>query len=756
MDQATDNDALQSDARDAVEQFLKNQTVFLGPDPEIMVGHGLAPRSLREEALLQRDWDRSRAGLLRDRLVSNANEAWEVMSQIASSPGAKWGDSITGVWTASGDLAMVSTGGVLGFASITHYALRHIMKYWKDDPSIGVHDGDAFMHNDARWGSIHPADFATFMPVFHGDELVCWVGCSEHLGENGAIEPGGLSALAESVYGEGLRLSPIKIAEGGELKRDLVTFCQNMVRDRALMFEDTKARLTVCKIMHRHVVEAMNEIGVDTFIAMLRIGLEDVEAEVRRRIAALPDGVTRAVAFGDSTLREAAYVKSNVELRKQGERLIVNLKGSAPEFANRTINSVLGSTKVGIGVLVCGFFWPDLPRNQAVLSPIEFEWDVGSTLASSFETPNTISMLTMFPTFTAAQVALAKLAHCAPRVHTRTVAPWFNMINTYVYGGINQHGQLIASISANVNGMPGGARDGKDGEHSIAALFSVMGDLPEVEVQEEEMPYISLVAKKLMCDNQGFGKYRGGSGYWWCVSPKDSPAWGYATVANGSNYPSVPGLFGGYGCGVYPLAKIRDVDIFQRIDDDPRAFSTYDFAALMNERPIDGARYETHTMGMPFEFAQRGEMYLMSQGAGGGWGDVLERDPEAVCRDVRDGILSSAAARSVYGVVITEGNLIVDVAATDDARATIRTQRLASSKPFAEFVAEWVTPGPTNLPAPYFGCWARPDEIWVGNEEIGAPADALQPIVMEDPQVVRINALEAEVAALKSRLGEAV
>ena len=733
----------------AIERFLKEQSIFIGPDPEIMESHGLAPRTPREEALLKRDWNRSRAGLLRDRMVSNCDETWEVLCQIASSPAAKWGDAITGIWTAAGDLAMVSTGGVLGFAAITHYALRHIMKHWRNDPSIGIGEGDAFMHNDARWGSIHPADFATFAPVFWQGELVCWVGCAEHQGENGAIEPGGLTAMAESVYGEGLRISPIKIAENRLLKRDLITFLQNMVRDQALMLEDTKARLTVCHTLEQRVHEILEEIGADEFIAMLRIGLDDVEQEVRRRISALPDGVTRAVAFGDSTLREVAYIKSNVELRKTGDRMIVNLRGSAPEFGNRTINSVLGSSKAAMGTLLCGFFWPDLPRNQSVLAPIEFEWDRNSCLASSFETPNTVSMLTLFPTFTAIQIAMAKLAHCAPALHTRTLAPWYNMINTYVYGGINQYGKMVASISANVNAMPGGARDGLDGEHSLSAVFSIMVDLPEVEVQEMEVPYISLIAKQMLCDNQGFGKYRGGSGYYWAISPKDSPAWGYAAIANGSSYPNVSGLFGGYGCGVYPIMKIRGIDIFGQIDDDPKAFSSYDLATLMNEQPIAGARYETQGMGMPFEFAQRGEIYMMSQGAGGGYGDVLEREPAAVMRDVRDGIVSAHVAQTIYRVAFDADSLIADMPATEALRHELRAQRLQRGRPFAEFVKDWVTPGPSNLPAPYFGCWDRPDEIWVGGEDLASPADALQPVMLDDPRVLRIAQLEAELLALK-------
>ena len=735
----------------SIENFLKDQKVFIGPDPEIMQSHTLAPRTEREQHLLQQPWNRSRAGLLRDRLVSNCNETWEIMTQIASSPGARWGDAITGVWTASGDLAMVSTGGVLGFAAITHYALRHIMKYWKDDPTIGVNEGDAFMHNDARWGSIHPADFATFMPVFHQGELICWVGTSEHLGENGSIEPGGLSAMAESVYGEGLRISPIKIAENGELKRDLVTFCQNMVRDRALMYEDTKARLTVCKLLERRVHDVLHEFGVDEFIAMLRFGLEDVEAEVKRRIGAMPEGVTRAVSFGDSTLREKAYIKANVELRKEGERLIINMKGSSPEFANRTINSVLGSTKTAIAGLLSGFVWPDLPRNQAVLSPVEFEWDISSSIASSFETPNTVSMLTLFPMFTAAQVALTKLMYCVPEVRTRALAPWFNMINTYVYGGVNQRGQIVGSISANVNGMPGGARDGSDGEHSIAALFSIMGDLPEIEVQEEEVPYVSLVGKKLLKDNQGFGKYRGGSGYYWIISNKDSPYWGFASVSNGSSFPTVSGLFGGYGCGVYPVCKVKQVDVFQCIDDDPKAFSAYDISALMDGRPFNGASYEAQIGAMPFEVAQRGELYVMSQGTGGGYGDVLEREPLSVLEDIRNDIISQKVAQEVYGVIYDAHSLTLDVAATSALRDSMRQRRLLQGKPFAEFNRDWTTDGPKNLPAPYFGCWSTPDEIWVGMEDAASPADALAPILLDDPNVLQIRALKAEILQLKAQ-----
>ena len=53
---------------------------------------------------------------------------------------------------------------------------------------------------------------------------------------------------------------------------------------------------------------------------------------------------------------------------------------------------------------------------------------------------------------------------------------------------------------------------------------------------------------------------------------------------------------------------------------------------------------------------------------GGGWGDPLTRSPELVLRDVRDGVVSVAAAARDYGVVIAADGRSVDLAATAKRR----------------------------------------------------------------------------------------
>src|SRR3546814_9012763 len=66
--------------------------------------------------------------------------------------------------------------------------------------------------------------------VCSSDLLVCWLSATIHEGENGACEPGGMPAAAESKYDEGTKMSPFKVVENFKLKRDLVTFLQNSVR----------------------------------------------------------------------------------------------------------------------------------------------------------------------------------------------------------------------------------------------------------------------------------------------------------------------------------------------------------------------------------------------------------------------------------------------------------------------------------------------------------------------------------------------
>ena len=57
---------------------------------------------------------------------------------------------------------------------------------------------------------------------------------------------------------------------------------------------------------------------------------------------------------------------------------------------------------------------------------------------------------------------------------------------------------------------------------------------------------------------------------------------------------------------------------------------------------------------------------------GGGYGDPLTRDPGAVAHDVRLGLVSAAAARAEYGVVLLPNSGSVDLAATSLLRQEMK------------------------------------------------------------------------------------
>lgn len=732
-----------------VEEFLDSTQLFLGPDPDIMSEHDIAPRTEDEErALAEAEYDDDLLMQVRDTLEAGTSEGFEMLEQMGAAPGAKWGDLITGVFTAEGDLVVPSAGGVLIFSSLSHHALKFIRKYWENEETVGVREGDVFMHNDSRYGNIHNTDQSMYVPIFRDGKLVAWAGAIVHEGENGAIEPGGMPSAAESTYEEGLKMSPLKVGENYKLRKDLYTFLQNSVREPKLQYEDMKVKLFVCRRIEERFHAAMDMYGKDVVIAAMRRGLEDVRDEVRRRIAAYPDGTIRSMVIADGTLRENCQVKINLELIKKGSDLTFDFRGSSPEFANRANNTVMASLKGMLCQLFLTFVWPDLPRNQAVFAPIEVITDPKSAVNSSYETPNAQSMMTFFPTFTAGEKAIMHLIYPSVKKYTKVHAPWYAMINTFIYGGVTQHGEVVGNLCADLNGMGGGARADQDGEHGIAPIFGSMLDTGEQEVNEEEVPFIQLVSKKLLRDNQAFGKYRGGMGYEMMVATKDSDFWGFMVTCLGSKMPVTQGLFGGYACPTYPLCKVKGEDIYETMLEDADAFR-HSMVDVMNERPFKNATYSTQHMGLQFELAKRGELYMITQGSGGGYGDVLERDPALVLKDVEDNLISHETAERMYKVVYDKETLALDREATEQARAEAREERKRKGVPYDQFIKEWVTDEPPEH-LPFYGSWGTDrDTIYAGGPDRKTSADAIEPVMMPNPKDVRIAELEAEVARLR-------
>ena len=77
--------------------------------------------------------------------------------------------------------------------------------------------------------------------------------------------------------------------------------------------------------------------------------------------------------------------------------------------------------------------------------------------------------------------------------------------------------------------------------------------------------------------------------------------------------------------------------------------------------------------GMVYEAMAPGEVLVNCSGGGGGWGDPLNRDPEKVLNDVRNGYISPTSAARDYGVVIDPDTWTLEAAATEALRNEKKT-----------------------------------------------------------------------------------
>jgi N-methylhydantoinase B/oxoprolinase/acetone carboxylase alpha subunit len=747
------NDKISNEEKILLDKFLADNQLFLGPDPEIMRNHSLSTRSKAEDEILKKGLDPHHVHHVRGLINAALSEAFQMVNQMGAAPGAKWGDLVTGIYTAQGDLAMIAPHGIIAFAACCFYPIRFIIKNWMNDPTVGVKDGDGFIHNDARYGGIHNTDQSMMMPLYYKGELVCWLSSTIHEGENGACEPGGMPAAAESKYDEGTKMSPFKVVENFQLKRDLVTFLQNSVRDPKLQLEDMKVKLHAVIRLRERITAILDQFGREALIGTLRSHLEDTETEMRRRIRELPDGTTRVLQFMDSSLRENAMQKIACAITVKGDRLIMDFRGSAPQFLNRSVNTNIASFKAALCTGLLQNIWPDLPHTMAVLSPIEIITDRNSIMDAEGEMPQAMSLMPLFKACVVWTIPMNKLSYSVPHRYSAVIASQYDQAATFIYGGLTQHGDVTGNFCGDINGNGQGARSNADGEHSVSPVFGFMADSGEHEINEEDTPIIRLGAQRLAKDRIGWGKYRAGMGYEQIATARGSALWGFMTGCEGSKFPSAQGLFGGYSCPSYQLLKIKGINIFEELKKNPKVVEVFDIVDLMNKRPIPGGQYSSNDMGMTFEVCNEGEIYMICQGSGGGYGDVLERDPALVMKDLEEDLMSHENARDIYKVVYDEKTLVVDEAATRKLRDQYRKERIKRGKPFDQFCKKWVTKEP---PAhiPYFGSWDNGKEVYATTmgQRVKMSSDQLQGAFMLNPKDLRIMQLEGELAQTKSQL----
>jgi N-methylhydantoinase B/oxoprolinase/acetone carboxylase alpha subunit len=176
-------------------------------------------------------------------------------------------------------------------------------------------------------------------------------------------------------------------------------------------------------------------------------------------------------------------------------------------------------------------------------------------------------------------------------------------------------------------------------------------------------------------------------------------------MATGAKFPTIPGLFGGYGGPSTPVTVFRaeSPDAVKAVMRDHPELVPDSAEELHATKPFPGS-YETRRPTQAADIYMEGDIWVLQCGGGGGYGDPLERDPQAVMKDLREHVITDWVAETIYRVVYDDQHLIVDEEATAAARDAERKARLERGKPYDAFAAQWRRDDPPDG-VPFLGAW---------------------------------------------------
>ncbi|MFS8038819.1 hydantoinase B/oxoprolinase family protein [Xanthobacter sp. AM11] len=656
---------------------------------------GLKTLELRESEpiLYNKLFSRLRAGVV---------DARETAKKIAASPIVEQeGELCFTLYNAAGDSLLTSTGIIIHVGTMGAAIKYMIENEWEANP--GVNDRDIFCNNDCLIGNVHPCDIHTIVPIFWEGELIGWVGGVTHVIDTGAVGPGSMATGQVQRFGDGYSITCRKVGANDELFRDWLHESQRMVRTTRYWMLDERTRIAGCHMIRKLVEEVVAEEGIEAYWKFAYEAVEHGRLGLQARIKAMTiPGTYRQVGFVDvpyahedvrvpsdfAKLDTIMHAPCEMTIRKDGTWRL-DFEGSS-RWGWHTYNAHQVSFTSGIWVMMTQTLIPSEMINDGAAYGTEFRLPKGTWMnPDDRRVAFSYSWHFLVSAWTALWRGLSR-SYFGRGYLEEVNAGNANTSNWLQGGGFNQYDEIHAvnSFECAANGT--GATAVQDGLSHAAAIWNPEGDMGDMEIWELAEPLIYL-GRQIKASSGGSGKYRGGCGFESLRMVWNAKDWTMFFMGNG-HISSDWGLMGGYpAASGYRFAAHKTglkeliasgADIPLGGDTDPEN-PTWD--AMLPNAQIKRDKQAITTEEMFADY----DLYLNYMRGGPGFGDPLDREPQAVAQDLNGGYILERFAGDVYGVVVrkgADGLFSVDEAATIAARKKMRTDRLAKSIP----VTEWM------------------------------------------------------------------
>jgi N-methylhydantoinase B len=545
--------------------------------------------------------------VLRGSFRSLVNEMNLTLFRSALSPVITEGRDIGGaLFDKEGKLVAQGDWDLAVFVGMLEFSVAHIVRTY----APAMSPGDVYIMNDPFVGGTHFNDVGIVRPIYAAGELLGFVGIVGHWPDVGGQEPGSFVSNAREHFQEGLRIPPVPlIVAGGPVSGvyELIRANMRLAEDR---MGDLRAQVGASGVGHGRLVTLVSRYGRDAVVEAMRAAISHSERLVRAEIEKIPDGTYTGQDSIDMQSLDFPEPRAvRVAMRKQGSSLKFDFSDS-DEQANSASNSTFSATSSAVYVTVKSMF-PQVPMNHGCFAPIEIEAPLGSIVNA--RPPAAISSM-------AATVYEKVIGACLKAISAalpdKAVGTPYNLINLTIGGRLNGRDYVAYLYS---EGGFGGRRT-KDGPSGLVSLFGGGAKITPVEVMERRYP-IQFNEWALRPDSGGPGKYRGGLGSRKVFRLIDGSA-RMSCLGDREVFPS-PGVHGGEAGARHGL--------------------------LLNEGGPTERNLSLKAVGVELT---GGDAITIETGGGGGYGDPLSRDPDAVLKDVRHGYISLNHAAAAYGVVI--------------------------------------------------------------------------------------------------------
>jgi len=171
------------------------------------------------------------------------------------------------------------------------FAAKAITEFFGDD----IHKGDVFLLNDPYHGGNHLPDLTAFVPVFEGargdGRPRFWSINRAHQSDIGGATHGAYNAAATDIWQEGIRITPLRLYDRGEVRRDLLEMIATNVRHPRDFRGDLAAMIGSAYVGERRLLALAEEFGWPTTHAAIAAVLDGAERQTRAVIAQWNDGV---------------------------------------------------------------------------------------------------------------------------------------------------------------------------------------------------------------------------------------------------------------------------------------------------------------------------------------------------------------------------------------------------------------------------------------------------------------------------------